>query len=269
MLAKWIIRNIAFQHGMLAVFTPKLEEGMAGNGLHIHMELQRDGRNIMRTSDGELSKETLQLIGGMATYAPSLTAFGNTMASSYLRLVPNQEAPTRICWSASNRSALIRVPLGWTKTNDLASTLNSQQDQPYTVDDSVQTIELRSPDGSAIPHLLLAGIATAARWSMRHHDEATAVAESQHVTGNIFTDPTLLKSLPSLPSSCAASASRLVADRHLYEQEGIFPERLIDRIAALLHEEKDHDLAETLAGLSDEERVRRSRQVMHAGLNRR
>jgi len=268
-LAKWIIRNIAFQHGMLAVFAPKLEEGMAGNGLHIHMELQRDGRNIMRTSDGELSRETLQLIGGVATYAPSLTAFGNTMASSYLRLVPHQEAPTRICWSASNRSALIRVPLGWTKTNDLASALNAQQDQPYTVDDSVQTIELRSPDGSAIPHLLLAGIATAARWSMRHHDEATAVAESQHVTGNIFTDPTLLKSLPSLPSSCAASASRLVADRHLYEQEGIFPERLIDRLAALLREEKDHDLAEKLAGLSDEERARRSRQIMHAGLNRR
>lgn len=267
-LAKWLIRNIAYRHHMLAVFAPKIEEGMAGNGLHIHMALMQDGRNIMRAEDGELSPQAQQLIGGLAAYAPSLTAFGNTMASSYLRLVPHQEAPTRICWSASNRSALIRVPLGWTGADDLAAKLNPQQEVPYQSDQSVQTVELRSPDGSAIPHLLLAGIVTAARWGLTHPEEAATIARAQHVTGNIFSDPELLERLPSLPVSCADSAEYLLAARQLYEVEGLFPARMINRMAALLHEEQDGNLSVELQKMSKADRAQRGREIMHRGINR-
>jgi glutamine synthetase len=61
-----------------------------------------------------------------------LTAFGNTTSSAYLRLVPNQEAPTRICWSDLNRSAMIRVPLGWAHGGNLARQINPQQSEDYT-----------------------------------------------------------------------------------------------------------------------------------------
>jgi len=267
-LAKWIIRNIAYRHQMLAVFAPKIEEGMAGNGLHIHMALMQDCQNIMQSANGDLSPQAHHLIGGLAAYAPSLTAFGNTMASSYLRLVPHQEAPTRICWSASNRSALIRVPLGWAGVDDLAAKLNPQQDLPYQSDQPVQTVELRSPDGSAIPHLLLAGIVTAARWGLTHPEEAGAIARAQHVTGNIFANPKLLERLPSLPVSCADSAARLLTDRHLYEKEGLFPARMIDRMAALLHEEQDETLAVELENMNQADRARRGREIMHRDINR-
>ena len=55
-LGRWLIRNIACRHGCVATFTPKIEEGVAGNGLHIHLELLRDNRNIMTGTDGRLSE---------------------------------------------------------------------------------------------------------------------------------------------------------------------------------------------------------------------
>ena len=116
---------------MLATFAPKIEEGVAGNGLHFHMELIRDGHNIMTDGDGSLSEEARRLIGGLVYYASTLSAFGNTVASSFLRLVPNQEAPTRICWSHANRSALIRVPLGWAENSHLARVVNPGDEDPY------------------------------------------------------------------------------------------------------------------------------------------
>ena len=68
----------------------------AGNGFHFHMEIVKDGKNMM-IENGKLSSTANKLIGGLSRYAPSLSAFGNTVASSILRLVPNHEASTKIC----------------------------------------------------------------------------------------------------------------------------------------------------------------------------
>lgn len=54
-----------------------------------------------------------KVITGYLSLAPSLTAFGNTVPISYLRLVTHQEAPTNICWGERDRSVLVRIPLGW------------------------------------------------------------------------------------------------------------------------------------------------------------
>ena len=197
-LARWLIRNIAYKYGCVATFAPKLEEGIAGNGLHVHMKLMQNGKNVMTDKTGELSKPARKLIGGLCTYADSLTAFGNTVSSAYLRLVPNQEAPTRICWSDLNRSAMIRVPLGWSKTSNLASKLNRQEETGLTEPVDRQTIELRSPDGSAITHLLMAGITLAAEWGLTH-PESLKIAKERYVSGNIFKNEKLLQKLASLP----------------------------------------------------------------------
>ncbi len=266
-LARWLIRNVAYRHGCVATFTPKLEEGIAGNGLHVHMELRQNGRNVMRAG-GELSAQARQLIGGLSQYAETLTAFGNTVSSAYLRLVPNQEAPTRVCWSESNRSAMIRVPLGWANTSNLARKVNPQQTTDYVEESGRQTVELRSPDGSAIVHLLLAGIAMAATWGLTHPDESGALAEDLHVTGNIFRDKAALNRLRPLPSSCVASAAALRAQRHLYEADGVFPPSMIEYIARMLEEEDDADMNHYLADLPADDRLHRTRAIMHKDLHR-
>ena len=266
-LARWIIRNVARRHGMLATFTPKLEEGVAGNGFHVHMELVREGKNRMVQGEGELSEAAHRLIGGLVRFAPTLSAFGNTVASSFLRLVPNQEAPTRICWSFSNRSSMIRVPLGWTRNPDLARTVNPQETARYEDLRGRQTVELRSPDGSAQTYLLLAGLTTAAEWGMTH-PEALELARATRVEGNIFEDRELLARLEPLPASCVACGRLLGENRALYEEYGVFPRSVVDYTMELLAQEKDETLNRDLARMPAEERLTATRQVMHKDLHR-
>ncbi len=266
-LARWLIRNIAYTHGCVATFTPKLEEGVAGNGLHVHIQLMKNGKNVMADANGALSVCAKQAIGGLCTYADSLTAFGNTVSSAYLRLVPNQEAPTRICWSDLNRSAMIRVPLGWSKVQDLARLLNPGQETPFKEAEGRQSVELRSPDGSAFIHLLLAGIALAAEWGLTNK-ESLELAARLYVSGNIFQDQGLLASLPALPKSCVESARLLVQKRKLYEREGVFPPSIIEYMAKLLQGENDEHMNCTLMDLPADDRLHETRKIMHKDLHR-
>ncbi len=274
-LGRWIIRNTAFAHGAVATFTPKLEEGVAGSGMHFHLELTKGGRNVMRAGDGKLSVESRKLIGGLCEYADSLTAFGNTVSSAYLRLVPHQEAPTRICWSDLNRSAIIRVPLGWTGVSGLARKVNPRDAAEY-VDESGgrQTVEIRSPDGSANIHLTLAGIAMAANWAFRgdlalfKEYGPLELADSLYVKGNIFADKELLKRLPVLPASCVESSRVLLQKRAHYERDGVFPASVIDYVVATLQAENDEFMNRKLADLPAHQRLLEIRKIMHKDLHK-
>ena len=128
----------------------------------LFMRITKDGKNQM-LKDSTLSDTARKAIAGMMCLAPSITAFGNTTPTSYFRLVPHQEAPTNICWGDRNRSVLVRVPLGWSAKKDmcaLANPLESPSDYDTT---QKQTVEMRSPDGSADIYQLLASLAVACR----------------------------------------------------------------------------------------------------------
>jgi glutamine synthetase len=266
-LARWVIRNIAYRHNCVATFTPKLEEGIAGNGMHIHMELRKSDRNMMTDASGKLTSDARKLIGGLCAYADTLTAFGNTVSSAYLRLVPNQEAPTRICWSDQNRSAMIRVPLGWSRASNLARIVNPQQTEDFQRQAGLQTVELRSPDGSAMVHLLLAGIVRAAEYGLTDPGSESR-ATQLYVSGNIFKDEALLRSLSSLPKSCVESAHILREKREMYERDGIFPPSIIDYMASLLEAEDDENINARLADLPADDRLLETRKIMHKDLHR-
>ncbi|MCP4900962.1 MAG: glutamine synthetase [bacterium] len=266
-LARWMIRNVAHRNGMLATFAPKIEEGVAGNGFHFHMELVKDGKNAMTTDDGQLSDEALKLIGGLVHYASSLSAFGNTVASSFLRLVPNQEAPTRICWSDANRSALIRVPLGWSKKAHLSKVVNPDEQQPYEDKRGRQTVELRSPDGSASFHLLLAGLTTAAEYGLCT-EGMIELAKTAKVVGNIFYDQEQLRRLEALPGSCVRCARLLDERRSIYEDFGVFPSLVIDHQIQMLLGENDESLNKDFSLLPAEERLTATRELMHKDIHR-
>jgi glutamine synthetase len=266
-LAKWIIRNVAFRHGYTATFVPKLETGHAGNGMHVHMMLKKDGRNAMVDKAGELNDNAKMLIGGLCQYAQSITAFGNMVSAAYLRLVPHQEAPTKVCWSAMNRSALIRVPLGWTNVDNLAGIVNPGRSEKIVDADSRQTVELRSPDGSAHTHFLLAGIAMAAEWGLNNSEESLRIAEQCHVTGNIH-DSDAGDDLAELATSCAESAEKLLQQRNMYEHNNIFPPRAIDYIASVLQNENDRNLNNRLMALPDDDKLKESRRIMHRDIHK-
>jgi len=247
MVAKWIIRNLAYQNGLDVTFAPKITVGKAGSGMHIHFRVMKDGINLMQ-KNGKLSAEAKKAIAGLMKLAPSITAFGNTNPTSYFRLVPHQEAPTNICWGDRNRSVLVRVPLGWTSKKDLCAQANPGEKSGAYDTSQKQTVEMRSPDGSADIFLLLAGLAVAFRWGFQMGYEALALAQKTYVNVNIHKDEnkSILDSLNVLPDSCAASADCLEEQRSFYEEYGVFAPAMIDGLIATLRKFDDRTLRQDI-----------------------
>ena len=241
-LAKWIIRNLAYQYGLDVTFSPKITAGKAGSGLHIHTRIVKNGKNQMVTK-GKLNSIAKNAIAGYMTCASSLTAFGNTNPTSYFRLVPHQEAPTSICWGDRNRSVLVRVPLGWTSATDMVAMANPNE-KPNNVDHSQkQTVEFRCPDGSADIYLLLAGLVVAARHGFEM-EKPLELAEKTYVDVNIHKaeNKAKLESLAQLPASCSESADQLSAHRSIFEKYGVFNSDMIDDIVKQLKSFDDADI---------------------------
>lgn len=248
-IAKWIIRKLAHKYGLDVTFSPKITTGKAGSGMHIHTRIVKDGIN-QYVKDGKLSDVAKTAIAGYMQCAPSLTAFGNMNPTSYLRLVPHQEAPTTVCWGDRNRSVLVRVPLGWTAKGDMVANENPLE-KPVEMDGSEkQTVEFRCPDCSADVYLLLAGLTVAARSGFEMQN-ALEVAQKTYVDVNIHQaeqkDKVAAMNLNSLPASCWESAEMLDKQREIYERHGVFPARIIDGVIKDLKKFEDKDIRQELA----------------------
>ena len=135
---KMTVKTIAKRHGLYATFMPKPKFGISGSGMHINMSLAtKEGKNIFADENGKigLSDDAYHFIAGIMKHARGMSAITNPLVNSYKRLVPGYEAPVYIEWSAKNRSPLIRIP---------ASRGNGTR------------VELRNPDPTANPYLVLA-----------------------------------------------------------------------------------------------------------------
>ncbi len=268
-VVRWLARTVADRHGASATFVPKLDEGMAGSGMHLHLALARDGANVLKDASGELSEPALRMIGGLLRHAPALAAFGNTVAGSYLRLVPDQEAPTRPGWGRGDRSALLRVPLDFAADGALERAMNPGEDGEAPTDLARPTIELRSPDGSAFPQLLLAAVTLAVADGLGD-PAALELARATATTTKTETETEAAGRAPSLdplPRS-AVEAARVLERRREFFERGGFPPVLIDRVAAQLRAEADEDLSERLRRLPAADRLVESRRLMHKDLHK-
>jgi glutamine synthetase len=228
-IAKWVIRNVGAKHGVEISFAPKIVLGHAGSGMHVHVCGMKNDESIMTDSDGRLTNEARAMIGGILKLAPSLTAFGNTVPTSYLRLVPQQEAPTSVYWGYKNREALVRVPLG-------------RCFEESGKRKCLQTFELRLPDGSANVHLLLAGILVAVDYGLTNKEKALQIADELLMEGAKFRK----ERAPTLPKSCYESAKLLEKQREHYEKGNVFPKRVIDGVIRRLKLYNDENLSEAL-----------------------
>lgn len=246
MIAKWIIRNLAAREGFDVTFAPKITTGKAGSGLHIHFKIMDGDTNVM-TRGGVLSDEARKAIAGILELAPAITAFGNKVPASYLRLVPHQEAPTNVCWGDRNRSVLVRVPLGWTGKVDMCAQANPLEAGEQTTLPQKQTAELRSADCSADVYQLIAGMAVAVRHGFEMPD-ALKKADDTYVAVNIHKDENKakLEALKSLPDSCVASADALEAQRGVFETYNVFSPQMIDGVIKSLKEQNDANLRDEI-----------------------
>jgi len=143
MLVKYVIKNVAQQHGKLATFMPKVVYGEAGNGMHVHQKLTKDGKFIFfddaRKNYANLSDLALQYVAGLLINGRALTGITNPSTNSFKRLIEGYEAPVNLFFSLANRSAAIRVPR-------------------YAVTPEAKRIEYRPPDMTGNIYLILASM---------------------------------------------------------------------------------------------------------------
>ncbi|MDO4735724.1 MAG: glutamine synthetase, partial [Bacteroidia bacterium] len=184
---------------------------------------------------------------------------------AYLRLVPHQEAPTNICWGDRNRSVLVRVPLGWVANADMCKQANPLEAASNYDTSQKQTVEMRSPDGSADLYQLIAGLAVACRHGLQM-ENALEVAEKTYVNVNIHQKENAdkLKGLAQLPDSCAASAQCLQSQRAIYEKYNVFSPAMIDGIIAKLQSYNDSTLRADLEG-KPQEVIKLVERYFHCG----
>ncbi len=109
---RYVVKRIALNHGLHATFMPKPVAGINGSGMHTHLSLFKGGKNAFydEKADMQLSHTALNFIAGLLEHASGMVAITNPTVNSFKRLTPGYEAPTNIAWSASNRSAMIRIP---------------------------------------------------------------------------------------------------------------------------------------------------------------
>lgn len=244
-IAKWILRMLGLKHQVNVTFIPKISLDQPGNGTHFHFLVQQEERNML-IDHGEITPTSLKMISGILDLAPALTAFANTNPVSYLRTMSGQRVPNQICWGKQNRSALVRVPLGWNRNVALGTLVNQQESgkKDYSFR---QTIEYRGADGSANPYLFSAALIVA---MMKGLSDTEALRKSD----NYLSDKNLFsseindeeKAFETLPKSCYESAEVLENLRHFFEEDQIFPKSIINHTISKLRAFNDKGLSKNV-----------------------
>jgi len=139
MIAKYVLKRVARNAGVYVSFMPKPITGMIGTGMHLHLSLWKNGKNLFFEKGG-LSEIAKKYMMGLIKYGREIQLVLNQWVNSYKRLVPGFEAPVYLAWGTRNRSAYIRVP-----------------EVPKGKERSTR-IEIRSPDPACNIYLAFAAI---------------------------------------------------------------------------------------------------------------
>lgn len=205
MTYKYVVRNVAKQHGKTVTFMPKPLFGDNGSGMHVHQSIWKDGQPMFAGDlYAGLSQMGLHYIGGILKHAPALLAFTNPTTNSYKRLVPGFEAPVNLAYSQGNRSACCRIPI--------ASSPKAKR------------FEFRCPDPTANPYLAFAAMLCAGIDGIKNE-----VDPGDPLDVDIYElSPEELAKVPSTPASLQESLEALKADHGFLTNTGVFTEDFID-----------------------------------------
>ena len=200
MMYKYIIKNVARQHGKTVTFMPKPIFGDNGSGMHTHQSLWKAGKPLFAGSGyAGLSDIGLYYIGGILKHAAALCALVAPTTNSYKRLVPGYEAPVNLAYSSRNRSAGIRVPM-------------------YSPSPKAKRAEVRFPDCTCNGYLAFAAMLMAGLDGIQNK-----IDPGQPLDKDIYElGPEELKDVPSVPASLEKALDALEADHEFLLKGDVF-----------------------------------------------
>ncbi len=211
---KYAVHNVAHEYGKTATFMPKPMVGDNGSGMHVHLSIQKDGKNTFAGDEyAGLSETALYAIGGIIKHARALNAITNPSTNSYKRLVPHYEAPIKLAYSARNRSASIRIP--------------------YVASPKGKRIEARFPDPAANPYLCFAALLMAALDGIQNKIHPGEAADK-----NLYDLPPEEEALiPTVAENLEVALKALEDDHEFLTKGGVFTKEMLDAYIALKKEE--------------------------------
>ncbi len=213
-LFKYVVHQTANAYGKTATFMPKPIFGDNGSGMHVHVSIWKDGKPTFAGNEyAGLSESCLFFIGGVIKHAKALNAFCNPSTNSYKRLVPGYEAPVLLAYSARNRSASCRIPLG-----------NSPK---------AKRLEVRFPDPTANPYYCFAAILMAGLDGIKNK-----IHPGQAMDKDLYDLPAKeLKKIPTVCGSLREALQSLDKDRAFLKAGDVFSDDQIDSFIELKMQE--------------------------------
>ncbi len=211
---KYVVHNVAHQFGKTATFMPKPIVGDNGSGMHVHMSISKDGVNTFSGDEyAGLSETALYFVGGIIKHARALNAITNPSTNSYKRLVPHYEAPIKLAYSASNRSASIRIP---------------HVSSPKAV-----RVEARFPDPTANPYLAFAALLMAGLDGIQNKMHPGEAADK-----NLYDLPPEEEAqIPTVAESLDVALQALKDDHEFLLKGDVFTKDMLEAFIALKEEE--------------------------------
>jgi glutamine synthetase len=206
--AKYVLFNFARQKELFITFMPKPMYQQAGNGLHLHLYLTKNGKNVFykKGAYGNINQLGLYFIGGLLKHAPALSAFTNPSTNSYKRLVPGFEAPVALTYGQGNRASAIRIP-------------------KYISNPEETRFEYRPPDATCNPYLCLSAILLAGIDGIAN--KIDPVKEGYGPCDKNFLNETDKHKVQMLPRNLAEALDALEIDNEFLKRGNIFTDELI------------------------------------------
>ena len=192
---------VAHRHGLRATFLPKVFDGKAGSGCHLHLSLWRDGQNLFPDPKGPggLSAVGRAFVAGILEHLPALAAILAPTPNSYRRLKPHFWSGAFRCWGPDNREAAIRVPSG-------------------PPGEGATHFEIKTADATANPYLAVgAAIAAGLDGVRRGLDPGPPLDVDP---GSLPDDERAARGIEPLPATLAEAISRLEHDAVLMSALG-------------------------------------------------
>lgn len=208
---KYVLKNVAKNHGKTVTFMPKPLFGDNGSGMHTHQSLFSEGEPLFyeKGAYGNLSQTALYYIGGLLQHAPAVLAFTNPSTNSYKRLVPGFEAPVNLVYSYRNRSAAIRIPVA----GDIPKATR---------------IEFRTPDSTSNPYLAFTAMLMAGLDGIKNKIDPVKLGFGPFDKSTYTLSKEEKAQIRSVPSSLDEALDALEKDQAFLLEGGVFTKDFIE-----------------------------------------
>jgi glutamine synthetase type III len=197
---KFMVKSIAEKHGFRVTFMPKPFVNLTGNGCHVHISVWDNARksNLFHDKKGELGLSQLcyNFLGGLMHHAESFAAITNPTVNSYKRINAPRTlsgatwSPNTVTFGGNNRTHMVRVP-------------------------DEGRVELRLPDNSANPYLMMAVIMAAGV-----HGVDEKMDPGKRLDIDMYAEGDKVKGAKKLPLNLLDALRNFEKDKYLIEVLG-------------------------------------------------